>query len=96
MDMTDQQSKKNFETQLDELGAEIRDLLHKIETGVDKEVEALRPKLKAAQERFEELRQTSIEAWGDLKPGLEKASVELQKAFKEAAARFTKNKNPNS
>ena len=60
-----------METQLNELGAGIQDLLNKLGTEVDKEVENLRPKLKVAQEKLDELQQTSTEAWGDLKPGLD-------------------------
>ncbi|HEY2981644.1 MAG TPA: hypothetical protein VGJ22_10715 [Anaerolineales bacterium] len=87
--MADEQSyRKKMEAQLNELGAQISELLGKLGTGVDKELEALRPKLKAAREKLEELKQTSADAWGDLKPGLEKAWVELQKSFNEAAARF--------
>lgn len=77
-----------METQLNDLGAQIHDLLNKVGNEVDKEVEALRPKLKVAQEKLDELKHTSTEAWGDLKPGLEKAWSELQKSFGQAAARF--------
>ena len=92
--MADEQSyRKKMETQLNELGAQIQDLLNKVGTGVDKEVASLRPKLKAAQEKLDELKQTSTEAWGDLKPGLEKAWSELQKSVGQAAARF---KTPRS
>jgi ElaB/YqjD/DUF883 family membrane-anchored ribosome-binding protein len=85
-----------METQLNELSAQIQDLLNKVGTEVDKEVETLRPKLKAAQEKLDELRQTSAEAWGDLKPGFEKAWSELQKSAGQAAARFRapRSKNP--
>lgn len=84
----DQSYKKKMETQLNDLGAQIHDLLNKVGNEVDKEVDALRPKLKAAQEKLDELKQTSTEAWGDLKPGLERAWTELQKSFTQAAGRF--------
>ena len=78
-----------FEEQLNELRAQIADLLRKLDTAVGKEAEALRPKLRAAQERFNELRKTSAEAWkADVKPGLGKAWDELQKSLNQAAARF--------
>ena len=55
--MADEQSyKKKMESQLNELGAQIQELLHKVGSEVDKEVEALRPKLKAAQEKLDELK----------------------------------------
>jgi ElaB/YqjD/DUF883 family membrane-anchored ribosome-binding protein len=92
--MADEQNyRKKMESQLNDLGAQIHDLLNKVGAGVDKEVEALRPKLKAAQEKLDQLKHTGVEAWGDLKPGLEKAWAELQKSFGQAASRF---KTPRS
>ncbi|PYS53302.1 MAG: coiled coil domain-containing protein [Acidobacteria bacterium] len=80
--------RKTIEAQLNELGAQIRELLNKLETAVGKEAEALRPKLKAAQAKLHELKQTSAEAWEDLKPGLHKAWEELHKSLNQAASRF--------
>ena len=76
------------EAQLDELRAQISELLRKLETAVGKEAEALRPKLKVAQDRLNELKETSAEAWEDLKPGLQKAWEELHKSLNQAASRF--------
>ena len=84
----DKQNPRTLEQQLAELGAQIRELIRKLETAAEKEAEALRPKLKAAQERLHELRQNSGEAWEDLKPGMKKAWDELQKSFSQAATRF--------
>jgi len=87
--MNDKESfRRKWEAQLKELNKEIAELVNKLETGIDKEVEALRPRLKAAREKLDHLQQTSSEAWKDFKPGLEKAWTELQKAFNDAAARF--------
>ena len=83
-----QSYRKKMETQLNELGTRINQLLEKVGTGVDRELDALRPKLKAMGEKLDELKHTSTEAWGDLKPGLEKAWAELQKSFNQAASRF--------
>jgi regulator of replication initiation timing len=81
--------RKKFDEQLNELRAQISDLLKRLDTAVGKEAEALRPKLKAAQERLRELKETSAEAWqADLRPGLEKAWEELHKSLNQAAARF--------
>jgi uncharacterized protein involved in exopolysaccharide biosynthesis len=80
---------KSIEEQLNELRAQIAELLRKLDTAVGKEAEALKPRLRAAQERFNELRKTSAEAWkADVKPGLGKAWDELQKSLNQAAARF--------
>ena len=81
-------NRKTFEEELNQLGTQIADLLRRLETAAEKEAETLRPKLKAAQERLHELKHTSAEAWGDLKPGLERAWDEFHKSFNQAAARF--------
>jgi hypothetical protein len=85
----DKPNRKTIEEQLNELRVQIAELLRKLDTAVGKEAEALKPKLKAAQERFNELRKTSAEAWkADVRPGLGKAWDELQKSLNQAAARF--------
>ena len=76
------------EAQLNELRAQIGNLLKNLETAAGKEAEALRPKLKAAQDKLHELKETSAEAWEDLKPGLQKAWEELHKSLNQAASRF--------
>lgn len=87
--MTDQRfDRKTLEAQLDELRKQIGDLVNKLETAAAREAEALRPQLKAAQERLLELKRTSAEAWEDLKPGLSKAWDELHKSLNHAASRF--------
>jgi chromosome segregation ATPase len=82
--------RKKVEAQLNQLNAEIAELVGRLEKGIDKEVESLRPRLKAARDKLKELKRTSNEAWGDLKPGLENAWNELQKSINEATARFKK------
>ena len=79
--------RKKIEAQLNELSRQIHELVTKLETAAEKEAEALRPKLKAAQERLHELKETSREAWGDLKPGLAKAWDELHASLNQAASR---------
>ena len=87
--MADQKTnREKLEAQLNELGTNINELLKKLETAVGKEAEALRPRLKAARKKLDELKGTSAEAWGDLKPGLGKAWDELHKSLNQAAARF--------
>ena len=87
--MTDEKhDRKTIDEQLDELKAQIHELVRRLETAVGKEAEALRPKLKAAQAKLLELKQTSAEAWGDLKPGLRKAWDELHSSLNQAASRF--------
>ena len=86
--MSEKFDRKTLEAQLQELRDQIADIVKRLETAVGKEAEALRPRLKALQERLHELKQTSGEAWGDLKPGLQKAWDELHKSLSQAASRF--------
>jgi hypothetical protein len=81
-------SRKSIDAQIEELRAQIGELLRKLDIAVGKEAEALRPKLRLARQKLHELKETSAEAWGDLKPGLEKAWEELQKSLNQAASRF--------
>ena len=76
--MTDRGSDwTKVEAQFNELRARISELLGKLETAVGKEAEALRPQLKAAQVKLQELKETSAEAW-----------EELHKSLNQAASRF--------
>jgi predicted nuclease with TOPRIM domain len=87
--MTDQRSDgPNVEDRLNELRAQISKLRRKLETAAGTEAEALRPKLKAAQNKLRELKETTAEAWDDLKPGLQKAWDELHDSLNQAASRF--------
>jgi hypothetical protein len=87
--MADEKSDwKKAESQLNELRGQVRELLKTLNTAVGKEAEALRPKVKAAQDKLHELRGNSAEAWGDVKPGLKKAWEELYKSLNQAASRF--------
>jgi ElaB/YqjD/DUF883 family membrane-anchored ribosome-binding protein len=80
--------RKTFEAQLQQLSATIAELVTKLETAVGREAEALRPKLKAAQEQLRDLKERSGEAWGELKPGMKRAWDELSTSLNQAATRF--------
>ena len=82
-------SDTKIEEQLHQLQIQISELLKSLDAAVGKEAEALKPRLKAAEEKFNDLTKTSAEAWAaDVKPGLTKAWDELQKSFNQAATRF--------
>ncbi len=80
--------RSNAEDRLNELRAQISELRRKLQTAAGTEAEALRPKLKAAQNKLRELKVTTAEAWDDLKPGLQKAWKELHNSLNQAASRF--------
>ncbi len=86
---------KKLQAQLDELGPEIDKLkavADKAKTGLQgeyyKEIEELRSKQQAAQQKLHELKGASEEAWGDLKTGIEGAWDSLSKGVRLAASRF--------
>lgn len=89
-------SKKDYqqklEAQFNELSAKINELLAKIEATTkreyDKHAAELPEKLKAMRAKLKELKNESSEAWSDLRPGLEKAWVDLKESFAKAASRF--------
>ncbi len=86
---------KELQAQLDEWGTEIDKLkviADKAKTGLQgeyyKEIEELRSKKQAAQQKLHELKGASGEAWEDLKLGIESAWGTLGYALKLAASRF--------
>jgi hypothetical protein len=52
------------------------------------ELNELREKKRIAEEKLKYFKSSGSEAWKDIKTGLESAADELQKAFKNAAAKF--------
>jgi uncharacterized coiled-coil DUF342 family protein len=53
-----------------------------------KEIDALRSKQKAAQEKLEELKAAGGDAWKDLKSGIDLALDSMAESLKSAASRF--------
>jgi hypothetical protein len=51
-------------------------------------IEALKPKLEAAQQKIKELKAASGPAWDKLKEGSEKAMADLKKAWESAKSKF--------
>lgn len=86
---------KKLQAQLDEWGAEIDRLKAKADAaGADaqleynKQLDELRSKRAAANEKLAELKATSGDAWEDLKDGITKAWGSLSDAMKSAKDRF--------
>ena len=86
---------QKIEAQLEEWKSEI----DKIKAKADKadadakleyyeQIEKLRTKQQAAQEKFTQLKNAGEDAWEDLKAGLELAGVSLAEALKSASSRF--------
>ena len=86
---------KELQEQLDEWGKEIDKLkvvASKAKAGLQaeyyKEVEDLRCKQLAAQQKLHEVKDASGDAWEDLKEGVEGAWDSLSKGVKSAVSRF--------
>lgn len=84
-----------FTAQLKEWDAEIEKLEAKAQgAGADakaeiqKKIQELQDKKKAAQSKLEEAKEASEEAWEDLKSGAEKAFEDMKGAFKNAFSKF--------
>jgi ElaB/YqjD/DUF883 family membrane-anchored ribosome-binding protein len=86
---------KKLQAQLDEFGAEIARLkarADKTEADAEpwhhKQVEVLQEKHKLANKKLGELRESSDDAWEDLKEGISSAWDSVSVALKSAAKRF--------
>ena len=86
---------KKLQAQIDEWQADIAKLEAKAgkasaDTQIEyhRRVDELKKKKQAAQEKLDDVRQSSEDAWEDLKSGADMAVKSLGQAVKSAAARF--------
>ena len=93
MDLKEYQEK--MEAQLKELGAKLEELkgkAAKATTGaraeMTKQIEVLKPKLEAAQQKLKELKAASGPAWENFKDSSEKAMADLKKAWESIKSKF--------
>jgi len=96
MNMKDAYMQK-IEAQMEELRAEVDRMKAKAEKAdadakleYKEQIEELRAKEHAAQEKLMELKNAGEDAWEDLKAGAEIATDSLGKAIKSASSRFKK------
>ncbi len=86
-----------MEEEINRLGRRIDQILSDAQTHAraefERQRETLPPKLDKARRRLEELKQTSGEAWLELKPGLQRSWEELRKSVDAAAAKFSSRKS---
>jgi chromosome segregation ATPase len=90
-----EQYQKGIQGKLDELGRQISALEAKEETQADQARRQLRTQLKeltqqhqATARQYEELKQDGQEAWKKMKPQMDGALDELEKAYERLASRF--------
>ncbi len=95
MSMKDAYEKK-LQSQLDEWAADIDKLKAKADNAEAdaqleyyKQIEELRTMQKAANDKLAELKNSSDDAWEDLKAGVDNAQASLAHAIKSATSRFT-------
>jgi DNA repair exonuclease SbcCD ATPase subunit len=95
-----EQYQKRIQGKLDELGRQISALEAKEETQADQARRQLRTQLKeltqqhqATARQYEELKQDGQEAWKKMKPQMDAALDELEKAYERLAARFQEHQN---
>ena len=86
---------EKMEAQLEELRAHLEVLKGKAtkasadaKTEMTKQIEALKPKLEAAQQKLKEFQAASGPAWDKLKEGSEKAMADLKKTWESVKSKF--------
>jgi len=80
---------KKIEAQIKEWSAKIDELKEKgVKGKYDEIIENLIAKREAAQNKLQELKKSSDEAWVDIKVGLENARDELKEALEKAVSQF--------
>ncbi len=90
-----QEYQEKMEAQLKELAARLEELKGKAaqatadaKAEMTKQIEALKPKLEAAQQKLKELQAASGPAWDKLKEGSEKAMADLKKTWESVKSKF--------
>ncbi len=86
---------EKMEAQLKELAARLEDWKNKAakastsaQAEMNKQLDQLRPKLEAAQQKLKELKAAGGEAAGKVKEGSEKAMAELKKTWESVKSKF--------
>jgi poly(hydroxyalkanoate) granule-associated protein len=79
---------KEWDAKLDQLTEKAKKMKADTRSKLEDELEGLKAKRAAAQEKLDELRKHGEEAWEDLKGGTEKAWGEISEAFGKVVAHF--------
>ena len=87
--------RKKAQAELDQLKAELDKLKAKADKAdadtklvANKQIKELESKIKEGQTKLNELAETSADAWGSLKGGVDSAMDSLKAGFKDAASKF--------
>ncbi|HBL23633.1 MAG TPA: hypothetical protein DDZ40_05910 [Deltaproteobacteria bacterium] len=79
---------KDYDKKIDELQARAEKMKKEARAEFDEQMSELKKKREAASKKQEELQTASGKAWEDVKSGLDSAMDDMEKAYREAAARF--------
>jgi predicted nucleic acid-binding Zn-ribbon protein len=79
---------KDWSAKLDELKAKASDAKDEVKDEYNKQIDALRARQEAAQQKLQELKGAGEEAWREMKKGVDDAWKEMNKALKEAASKL--------
>jgi chromosome segregation ATPase len=79
---------KKWDNDLDKLEAKAQKAKADARADYDKQIQGLRNKKKAAQERLEEVKHAGEDAWEDLKAGAQEAYDSIKEAFQSGMSKF--------
>ncbi len=79
---------RQWDVEIDELKAKTDKAKTESRRELLEQIDELRAKKEAAQDRVKQLWEAGDDAWDDMKTGLEKSWTELKGAFSKASAKF--------
>ena len=79
---------REWRAKIDELKAKAQHASADAKLQYEQQLATLRPRLEAAQQKFQELKTSSESAWGDVRTGMEGAWSELRRAWDKAVSQF--------
>jgi len=79
---------KEMDAKISELAKKSEGYTDEAKTEADKALTALREQGKAANEKFEEVKKSSGEAWKEVKAGFDSVLAELEKAYENTKSKF--------
>jgi len=81
---------RELNRKIDSLNAKASKQTEEVRKELDRQLADLDQKRAVAQRQFERLKNSSQEAWRDMKPGIDSAMRDLEAAYRRAAADFNK------
>jgi chromosome segregation ATPase len=79
---------KQWDGEIEKLEAKVEKAGSEAKAGYNRQIQELRSKKAAAQEKLEKIKRASEEAWERMKSGVEEAFDDVKNAFKSALSKF--------